>query len=56
MIYFIVMHLLKNDILIEYFTAVFNVDEREIAKHFHFFFKINFVLAIQDGFTVNLHT
>lgn len=34
MIYFIVMHLLKNDILIEYFTAVFNVDEREITKQF----------------------
>lgn len=42
MIYFIVIHLLKNDILIEYFTAVFNVDEREITKHFHFFFQDKF--------------
>lgn len=42
MIYFIVMHLLKNDILIEYFTFVFNVDEGEITKHFHFFFQDKF--------------
>lgn len=47
MIYFIVMYFLKNDILIEYFIVVFNVDEREIIKYFYFFFfKINFVLVI----------